>query len=384
MRIDHLSLMNWRNFKTVDVSLGNRLFVVGPNASGKSNLLDALRFLRDVATDGGGLQHAVKTRGGLKRVRCLAARNFNYGRVGLELTLGSAGNGPTWTYRLHFTAEQRGRHRPIIRREVVSKDGKTIIDRPDRDDKADEERLTQTAMEQVNSNRDFRPVVEFLDAVRYLHLVPQLIRDPGLGQGPGGGPFGSDFLVRMAKTREKTRVARLNRINTALRCVVPQLEDLSLERDQAGRPHLQARYKHWRKTGAKQNEHDFSDGTLRLIGLLWLIQERAGKAGRIILLEEPELSLHTSIVRQLPTVLNRAARHGRSQIILSTHSTELLEDPGLGLDEVLVLKPGDEGTIGISAAEIPEIDILLEAGITLAEILGPETAPPTGQQLTLL
>ena len=49
MRIDHLSLMNWRNFKTVDVSLGNRLFVVGPNASGKSNLLDALRFLRDVA-----------------------------------------------------------------------------------------------------------------------------------------------------------------------------------------------------------------------------------------------------------------------------------------------------------------------------------------------
>ena len=114
MRIDHLSLMNWRNFKTVDVSLGNRLFVVGPNASGKSNLLDALRFLRDVATDGGGLQHAVKTRGGLKRVRCLAARNFNYGRVGLELfvvgplTLGSAGNGPTWTYRLHFTGRATG------------------------------------------------------------------------------------------------------------------------------------------------------------------------------------------------------------------------------------------------------------------------------------
>ena len=51
---------------------------------------------------------------------------------------------------------------------------------------------------------------------------------------------------------------------------------------------------------------------------------------------------------------------------------------------MLVLKPGDEGTTGISAAEISEIDILLEAGITLAEILGPETAPPTGQQLTLL
>lgn len=383
MRIEHLSLMNWRNFKSVDIAVGRRLFVVGPNASGKSNLLDALRFLRDIATVGGGIQHALKIRGGVTRVRCLAARNFNHGWVGIELALRSRG-GPTWTYRLHFTREPRGAHRPIIRRELVKRDQYTIIDRPDADDHADKERLTQTAMEQVNSNREFRPVVEYLAAVRYLHLVPQLIRDPELGQGTGGGSFGSDFLVRIAKTPERTRTARLNRINTALRSVVPQLEDLSLERDQAGRPHLQARYRHWRAEGARQDEQDFSDGTLRLIGLLWLLQERSGKAGRVILLEEPELSLHTEIVRRLPTVLSRAARYGRSQIILSTHSTELLNDPGLGLDEVLVLKPGYEGTTGTAASEIPDIDSLLRAGMGLAEILGPETAPPSVQQLTLL
>lgn len=42
MRIIHLRLLNWRNFKSVDVQVGERLFVFGPNASGKSNLLDAL------------------------------------------------------------------------------------------------------------------------------------------------------------------------------------------------------------------------------------------------------------------------------------------------------------------------------------------------------
>lgn len=376
MRIEHLTLKNWRNFKSVETAVGNRLLVVGPNASGKSNLLDALRFLRDIAAVGGGLQHAVAVRGGLKRVRCLAARNYNYGRVGIEVKLQAADDGPSWVYELHFTAEQRGLHRPSVRQETVSKDGQTILERPDQNDEEDAERLTQTALEQVNTNREFRPIAEFLEEVRYLHLVPQIIRDPELGHGRQDDPFGGDFLVRLAGTANRTRDSRLKRINAALRIAVPQLDDLSFERDDAGKPHLAARYKHWRPgSGAKQSEHDFSDGTLRLIGLLWMIQERAGKKGRVILLEEPELSLHTAIVRWLPTILHKAARGNRSQFILSTHSTEMLEDPGLGLDEILILKPGEEGTTALPATKIPDIESFLDAGFNLAEILNPETAP---------
>ena len=36
-RITHLGLSNWRNFPKVDVDLAGRAFLVGPNASGKSN-----------------------------------------------------------------------------------------------------------------------------------------------------------------------------------------------------------------------------------------------------------------------------------------------------------------------------------------------------------
>lgn len=59
MRLTHLTLKNWRNFKQADFNLQNRLVVVGPNASGKSNLLDALRFLKQVASSGGGFQDAI-------------------------------------------------------------------------------------------------------------------------------------------------------------------------------------------------------------------------------------------------------------------------------------------------------------------------------------
>lgn len=65
MQFTRLKLKNWRNFTRVDLALGERLFITGPNASGKSNLMDAFRFLRDIAKSGGGLQEAVTLRGGL-------------------------------------------------------------------------------------------------------------------------------------------------------------------------------------------------------------------------------------------------------------------------------------------------------------------------------
>ncbi|WP_461317578.1 AAA family ATPase [Bradyrhizobium embrapense] len=42
MLVSRIKLQNWRNFRTVDVPLRERTFVVGPNAAGKSNFLDVL------------------------------------------------------------------------------------------------------------------------------------------------------------------------------------------------------------------------------------------------------------------------------------------------------------------------------------------------------
>ena len=65
LRFRKLHLQNWKNFKEARVDLQDRMFLVGPNASGKSNLLDALRFLRDLASLGGGFGDAVRRRGGV-------------------------------------------------------------------------------------------------------------------------------------------------------------------------------------------------------------------------------------------------------------------------------------------------------------------------------
>ncbi len=75
MLVSKVTLKNWRNFRKLDLVLRDRVFVVGPNASGKSNFLDVFRFLRDIAkAEGGGLQKAIKERGGVSKIRSLAAR----------------------------------------------------------------------------------------------------------------------------------------------------------------------------------------------------------------------------------------------------------------------------------------------------------------------
>ncbi len=375
LRFSRIQLKNWKNFALCDVGVANRVFLVGPNASGKSNLLDVFRFMRDLASSSGGFQEAVRRRGGVSAIRCLAARRYP------DIELGVAVQGreglPEWKYELSFNQDKQ-RHARITKEKVV-RGGETILERPNKEDQQDPDRLTQTYLEQVNVNRPFRGLVLFFESIRYLHIVPQLVREPDRSVGRANDPFGGDFLEQIAKTQERTRVARLRKIRDALRVAVPQLTEIELWRDDRGTPHLRGKYEHWRPQGAWQTEEQFSDGTLRLMGLLWVAMEGGGS----LLLEEPELSLHPEIVRFLPQMFARVQRRTGRQIILSTHSPDLLRDDGIALDEVLLLRPGGEGTEVNPAGDFQDIRDLLQGGLTLADAVIPKTRPEMAAQLTL-
>ena len=269
MIVSQVMLKNWRNFRSVHVQMGERVFVVGPNASGKSNFLDVFKFLRDIAKQGGGLQKSVSDRGGISKIRCLAARQYPDIEIQVDLAE-SSGQALIWKYAIGIKQEPRGNRQPYLTYERVWRGNQQLLDRPDDNDGSDQVRLTQTHLEQINANQSFREISKFLESVLYLHLVPQLLRHPDAFSGPGitGDPFGRNFLDRVARTPEKIRRSRLKRIERALRIAVPQLKELTDVKDKGGFPHLEAVYEHWRPKGAKQREDQFSDGTLRLIGLL--------------------------------------------------------------------------------------------------------------------
>jgi len=376
LRFTHLRVEKWRNFVSIDVDLQSRTFLVGPNASGKSNFLDVIRFLKDLASSGGGFQAAIqRNRGGVSSLRALAARKHS--DISIFAQIGNDENPALWAYELTFN--QDNQKRPIIKREYVYKQGHQILERPDPNDKRDPELLTQTHLEQILTNQDFREIAEFFTSIRYLHIVPQLIREPDRSVGKNNDPFGGDFLEQVARKPVKTQQFRLRRICDALKVAVPQLQDLELERDKTGTPHLRGKYEHWRPQGQWQTEEVFSDGTLRLLGLLWAVLDGRGP----LLLEEPELSLHPEVVRFIPLMFTRIQRNTGRQILVSTHSSDLLRDDGIGLDEVLLLQPEKEGTSVHPASNFDEIKVLLEGGVSLADAIMPRTRPQHAEQLSL-
>src|SRR5438876_12144248 len=105
LRFTKVNLENWRNFRHVEVELQRRGFLVGPNASGKSNFLDVFRFLQDIVSVGGGFPEAVRKRGGVSSLRCLAARR--YPDLVVRVRLGSDDDLGAWEYDLHFTQDNR-------------------------------------------------------------------------------------------------------------------------------------------------------------------------------------------------------------------------------------------------------------------------------------
>ncbi|WP_328582636.1 AAA family ATPase [Streptomyces sp. NBC_00370] len=374
LRFTSLQVTNWRNFTSFSVDLQQRMFLVGPNAAGKSNFLDCFRFLSEIVSVGGGFEAAVTRRGGVSMIRSFAARR--YPSISLRVTLGNAASPNEWMYELKF--KQDNNRRPIIEAENVQYRGNDVLRRPDVGDLKDSERLKQTHLEQVNVNREFRMVSEFFSSLHYLHIVPQLVRDPDRSVGKRNDPFGGDFLEQIARTPKPTRDARLRKIVDSLRVAVPQLKELELTADVRGVPHLRGKYQHWRPQGAWQTEDHFSDGTLRLLGLLWAVAESKGP----LLLEEPELSLHPEVVRYIPQMFARVQRKSSRQILVSSHSPEILNDPGIGSDEVLALLPESEGTAVSSLAEHGELQAMRDAGVPLGDILKGLTAPDEAGQLS--
>jgi predicted ATPase len=382
MLVQRLILQNWRNFQHADILLRDVTYIVGAHATGKSNLLDVFRFLRDICNPTtGGLQAAVSQKGGLSKLRCLHARRDGNVRIEVHLAETSDAPSPLWRYNLAFNAESKGARRVLVTEETVSHrdDSSSRLSRPNADDRDDTALRTQTHLRQVRTNARFRDIADFFGGVLYLHLVPQLLKYPeqSRGQGLESDPFGQGLLEHIAKTPEKTRFALLRRLEAGLKLAIPN--ELRFVRDEAtGKPHLEVQYKNHRPNAGWQREEQWSDGTLRLFGLFWSLLD----SNTLLLLEEPELSLNDAIVRQIPLMpqqLQRNSKPGR-QVILSTHSDALLSAPIDGRG-ILRLEAGDEGTKVVPPAET-EIGLLL-SGLTPAEVILPKARPERVDKLRL-
>ena len=180
LRLKKVKLDNWRNFGSAELTLDERLFVVGANASGKSNLLDVFRFLKDVTLI--GLLKSVEKRGGIKKLRFLNARNQN--SISILVTLhdekGNSSEGDERVYHLVFnTTSQFGSVPLNISVETVTLNGLYLLDRKFSDEHEDYTSRQFTHLEHPTTNAKFRILYEYFKEISYVNIIPQLIRESG-------------------------------------------------------------------------------------------------------------------------------------------------------------------------------------------------------------
>jgi predicted ATPase len=151
---------------------------------------------------------------------------------------------------------------------------------------------------------------------------------------------------------------RFETIEDSLRAAFPSFERLSFPPVAAGTLAMI-----WRDRDFPPGffSHQLSEGALRFLWLATLLQSSA--LPEVVLLDEPEVSLHPELLNLLAHQLREAAQ--RSQIIVATHSDRLVRF--LKPEEVLVADLTDDGLTTLTWADSLNLDKWLDE-YTLDEV----------------
>ncbi len=359
MIIQRVKLLNWHNMEQAEILLEKRMFFLSPGGSGPSECLDVFRFLHDLVSSGGGMQSAVSLRGGLAKLR--GRYDPSIPHIGITLDMQDEKTHAAWTYHLVFTQENRGYRRPVITREEVWKNSQPLLLRPDPSDWEDSERLTQTALEQVCANREFRELAFYFDSIAYLHPFS------------GGLIPGTPFPDIVTHTAPIIREHRLDRISAVLGFLDPNIGNLHYEKDQPGQMNPYGSGETLFMNDTPYHLADISKTNLHWIGLLWWMLDNES----LLLLEEPENYLDMPALSQLPSVMHRLqlTRKTGRQILIGTLSRDLLADPALDANEIVTLLSSPEGPAVLSGMGIPDIQRLLATGAGMTDDIMPMFTP---------
>ena len=338
-----VSLRNYRSIAACRVRLQTLTLLVGPNGAGKSNFLDALRLVAESLRT--SLEHALRDRGGINEVRRRSRGHPTHFGVRLDVFLRDESSAfyafevgalPRGAFRVH--REECRILKPTssrIETYFVVEDGVLKNSSVDMPSKVEPDRLFLTV---VSALSEFRAVYDALSRMGFYNLNPEQIREL---QEPDAGELlkrdGSNISSVLHRLKVDDPI-KMRRIEKYLAAVVPGI--VSVEPKHFGpketlefRQQVLGDTNPWRFLAS-----NMSDGTLRVLGVLVAAFQASGDHHRSIPLvgiEEPELAVHPGAATALLDALMEAS--SQTQIILTTHSPDLLDAKNLLPENVLAV-----------------------------------------------
>lgn len=352
-QITRVVLENYKSIAHCDVSLRPLSFLVGPNGAGKSNFLDALQFVKDVLLN--GFQTSIANRGGIEELLCHAPGAVTRGQsrrlaIGLDLQLTEKATAH-FSFTLH--ALSPGGYRvereeckvyqsvagdtPVFyqiengKLQTSTKDAPLPVMIPDR-------LYLQSASGQV----PFQPVYQALTRMRTYHIDPAALRTPRAFASTDDLAEDGSNLASVLWQLARTNRPLFDRIRRYLEAILPGLHGIEVQQVSS---FLVPFFRIASADGKQTTDFpiaSMSDGTLRALAILVALLQGASSTnggGSLLLLEEPEMALHPGATRVLLDAMREASE--RMQVLVTTHSADLLDQKEIGDEEILAVVSED-------------------------------------------
>ena len=371
--ITRVILKNYKSIAACDVKLHPLTFLVGRNGSGKSNFLDALRFVSDALNT--SLDHAVRARGGINDV-CkrsdIPRDHHNHFSIHLEFALSNGTKGYyTFIIETHFSRyivqkeECRFRNENIAKSDIYFNVVKgNVIDTSVKVAPA----AAQDRLYLVNASGlpEFRPVYDAFSQMGFYNLNPNIIRDL---QDPDSGNMlmddGSNLTSVFNLLSSEVKID----IQEYLQVITPGVQRVDVQKLGPKETLAFRQYVAEDKHPLKFLANNMSDGTLRALGVLVALfqggsdgQERVTLVG----IEEPELALHPAAAGVLLDSITDGAE--KTQVIVTSHSSDLLDNKDLDVDSILAVEATDGNTV-IGPVDEASRSVLRDKLFTTGELL---------------
>ncbi len=361
--IHELTVSNFRSLgENIRIRFGDLTALVGQNGSGKSNLVDALLFVKDSMEM--GLAGAITQRHGIAAIRRWSGGHpFN---VEFRLEIGlPAGQG---VYAFSLTGDRQEEYR--IRHEEAKvtgpdaqhhasflvKGGEWIEGPHGLQPNVDEATLTLPA---IGGDERFKPLYQALRRMAIYAIYPDTLAQPQRYNQTKPMQRHGDNWVSILRDQPKDTwkpelVAALERLSG----------DIDDVRVTPAASYLVAQFHH-RTAKRKKKWFDAvqeSDGTLRFAGILTALLQEPPLP--VIGIEEPELTVHPGALPLLFDYLKQAS--ARSQLLVTTHSPELLDL--MNADDVWVVQRAD-GVTTVAPMDERQRNTVREGLMSLGELM---------------
>jgi predicted ATPase len=362
-------LKNYKSIEACDVDLHSLTFLVGANGAGKSNFLDAAKFVADALRT--SLDHALRERGGIQEVRRRTGGHPTHFGIRLEFAVP---DGPTGSYAFRIGAKASGafevQHEECVLSGTEALSGDIRFSVPGAAPASDRLYLP-------DAPADFRPVRDALARMAFYNPNPDRIKDLQL---PDAGDLlardGSNLasvLDRMAKRQPEAR----SRIEDYLSRIVPGVRGVEVSHV-GPRETLEFRQdvpdpeNPWRFLAGSM-----SDGTLRALAALVALFQSGSVP--LAALEGPAATLHPAAAAVLLDALLEAS--ALRQVLVTSHNADLLDSPNVKAANVLAVL-AEYGNTRIGPLDAVGSEALEQQLHTAGELLRADQVRPDAEVST--